>query len=72
MEKSSRLYGAGWILSILRRLLRKGVGEARFLSRSGCAGRERFSAGLRSGERGQTGVFLLSETNYGLTRMALR
>ena len=38
---SRQLYGAGWMLSSVRWLLWAGVGKARFLSRSGRAGRER-------------------------------
>jgi hypothetical protein len=51
MEKSSRLYGAGWILPILLRHLQEAVGKARFFSRFRRAGRERFSEDFRFGGR---------------------
>ena len=53
MEKSSRLYGAGWILSSARLGFAGEVGKGRFFSHSGCARRERFSAGFRFGGRGR-------------------
>jgi hypothetical protein len=53
MEKSSRFYGAGWILSSARLGFAGGVGKGRFFSHSGWAGRKRFSADFRLGGRGR-------------------